>query len=80
MRAVPRHSALGRHDTTTPHTRRTHAHNLPRSLPRFLHPRAAGAGAMMVLFFGLMCAYKSSKDMTIKMYNDLKKEGAVGKV
>ena len=40
----------------------------------------AGAGAMMVLFFGLMCAYKSSKDMTIKMYNDLKKEGAVGKV
>merc|ERR1719482_2568305 len=31
---------------------------------------AAAAGFLMVLFFGMMCAYKSSKDMTIKMYND----------
>ena len=49
-------------------------------LPTWAIIAIAAAGAMMVLFFGLMCAYKSSKDMTIKMYNDLKKEGAVGKV
>jgi hypothetical protein len=49
-------------------------------LPTWAIVAIAAAGAMMVLFFGMMCAYKSSKDMTIKMYNDLKKEGAVGKV
>merc|ERR1740115_343243 len=49
-------------------------------LPTWAIIAIAGVGAMMVLFFGMMCAYKSSKDMTIKMYNDLKKEGAVGKV
>jgi hypothetical protein len=49
-------------------------------LPTWAIIAIAGAGALVVLFFGMMCAYKSSKDMTIKMYNDLKKEGAVGKV
>jgi len=50
------------------------------TLPTWAVIALAGAGFLMIIFFGLMCAYKSSKDMTIKMYNDLKKEGAVGKV
>merc|ERR1711924_575484 len=45
-------------------------------LPTWAIIAIAAAGFLMVVFFGMMCAYKSSKDMTIKMYNDLKKEGA----
>lgn len=39
-----------------------------------------GAAFLVLVFFGMMCGYKSSKDATVKMYNDLKKEGMMGKV
>jgi len=39
-----------------------------------------GAAFLVLIFFGMMCGYKSSKDATVKMYNDLKKEGVMGKV
>merc|ERR1719162_1153828 len=35
-------------------------------LPTWAIIAIAGAGALVVLFFGMMCAYKSSKDMTEK--------------
>jgi hypothetical protein len=49
-------------------------------LPTWAIVVIAIAGGLMLIFFGLMCAFKASKDTTVKMYQDLKKEGALGKV
>jgi hypothetical protein len=47
-----------------------------KKLPLWAIIAIAGGGFLMMVFFGMMCAYKSSKDVTVKMYNDLKKDGA----
>jgi hypothetical protein len=50
-------------------------------LPSWALAAIAVSGVLMLVFFGMMCVYKASKDKTTQMYNDLKNGGgAAGKI